>query len=51
MSEEHETWMHCYECRRHGDHIMYDGEGNQMSACTDCWFNDAVEYPGGRNDN
>ena len=40
MSEEHKAWMHCYICHRNGDDVMYDGEGNQILACTDCWFNE-----------
>ena len=44
MAEEHEVWMHCYLCRRHGDNIMYDGEGNMISACEECcWLNDVVK--------
>ena len=42
MSEEHEAWMHCYECRRHGDDVIYDGEGKPHLACSECWFNTCV---------
>ena len=35
---------HCYECRTYGDNYMYDGEGNLISACDDCFYNRDMDW-------
>lgn len=44
MSEEHEVWIRCYECRRNGNNYYLDGEGNWVCACPDCPNKEAYIY-------
>ena len=34
----------CYECKAYGDDYYLDGEGNWVSACTDCPYNDLIDW-------
>ena len=42
--EECEGDERCFVCRAHGDDWMFDGEGNQIKACDECYYNPDYEW-------